>query len=424
MAARWLFFRLLILFSLLSTWSLPVWAYTPPALLGAVNDSASMLSQQERDLLEKYLREHQKVHGNQIVVFTVPGLGRETIEDIAYGAFNGWKLGQQGKDNGVLLVIAPVERKTRIETGKGVGDRITDLQSKQILSERVGPKLKGGKNYEGILAGVTSIASLLTGGPLVPVGEAPTPSQASSKNEEVEPTSIFIDQTGTFPASERTRFLNAYEARKKENKAAFAVVMIQGSPQETYSSICGYNISSFTTAIPSTKGIVTIARDGRILCSYTNPRMKGPGGKNLSSDLTKLPQTLTKLSGEARDQALITGLISAMDHYDIEMPGFFTDPYGDLEAWVYVVIILLILVIIIIIGVKFSGDSDDSSGGGSSYSSNSRSSYSSSSSSRGYSGGYSGGGGSSGGGGASDGYLLCGRTRGIHRCVPNTIVPE
>jgi len=65
----------------------------------------------------------------------VPSLGGEPIEDIAYTTFNTWKIGQHGADNGVLLVLAPGDRRVRIETGKGVGGALTDLQANDISTE-------------------------------------------------------------------------------------------------------------------------------------------------------------------------------------------------------------------------------------------------------------------------------------------------
>ena len=125
-------------------------AYAPPPLVGAVNDTANLLSKGERDALEARLAAHRKAHGHEVVVFTLATLGGESIEDVSYGAFNTWKVGRKGKDDGVLLVIATGERRTRIETGKGVGGEITDLQSKRILaaSGAGSPGRQGGRQQQ------------------------------------------------------------------------------------------------------------------------------------------------------------------------------------------------------------------------------------------------------------------------------------
>jgi uncharacterized protein len=401
MTLRWHFFALylaLLAFFLGGPLAL---AYTPPPLVGAVNDGASLLTPGERSTLESRLKTHRDAHGDEIVVFTVPSLGGESIEDVAYGAFNTWKIGQKGKDNGVLLVIAPKERKTRIETGKGLGHKITDLQSKQILSERVGPRLKEGKNYEGIAAGVESIVSLLTGGPLVPPGEAPRPTSRRPDPPRFEPSSAFVDAVGTFPPAERARFLAAYEARKKQGKATFAVVIADDALAGELPGICGYNLASFRKALPGVKGIVVATRSGSKISEYSGSDSKGPGVEALSQSIAGLAAALSRTSVEARDKALVDGLVRALDGYDVEMPGLLDrlleSPVG------IVLVIIFLLVVFIWIGLKFApSDGGGGSSGGSSWSSGS--SDSSSSWSSGSSGGYSGGGGSSGGGGASDDY--------------------
>ena len=137
--------------------------YTPPPLQGAVNDTAGKLTPEDDAALEAKIADYRAASGNEIVVFVIGSLEGQSIEDVAYGAFNTWKIGKAGLDNGVLLVIAPNERKTRIETGKGVGDRLTDLQSSMILTNQVQPLLKAGKFRAAVEAGVTSIETILAG---------------------------------------------------------------------------------------------------------------------------------------------------------------------------------------------------------------------------------------------------------------------
>src|SRR6185436_945485 len=106
--------------------------------------------------------------------FVVGSLEGETIDDIAYKTFNAWGVGQKGKDNGVLLVIAPNERKVRIETGLGVGGALTDLQSNDIIRQVIAPKLKDNRFFEAIDQGTNAIAEALIKG--TPGGEkAPGP---------------------------------------------------------------------------------------------------------------------------------------------------------------------------------------------------------------------------------------------------------
>jgi uncharacterized protein len=81
---------------------------------------------------------------NEIAVFIPASLEDDTVEDVAFTTFRAWHLGVKGKDNGVLLVIAPVERKAWITTGKGIEGDLTDLQSNDIIRQKIRPALAPG----------------------------------------------------------------------------------------------------------------------------------------------------------------------------------------------------------------------------------------------------------------------------------------
>jgi uncharacterized protein len=142
----------------------PAFAFVVPELTGRVVDPAGKLSSDEKQALEDKLAAFEQGTTNQIAVFVAPSLGGESIEDVSYKVAKTWKLGQAGKDNGVLLTIAPVERKIRIETGKGVGDRLTDLRCNDIIRNRIGPELKQERFYAGIDHGVDDIIGSLQPG--------------------------------------------------------------------------------------------------------------------------------------------------------------------------------------------------------------------------------------------------------------------
>lgn len=139
-------------------------AFTPPPLDSHVVDTAGKLSRAEKLRLDRKLAEIRQKTGFAVVAFLVGSLEGETIEDVAYQTFNTWKVGEKGLDDGVLLVIAPAERKTRIETGKGVGGALTDLQSNDILREVVAPLLKEDRFYEAVDRGTIAIADALIKG--------------------------------------------------------------------------------------------------------------------------------------------------------------------------------------------------------------------------------------------------------------------
>lgn len=139
-------------------------AFTPPPLNGHVVDTAGKLTDADIRFLDQKLDRLRQRSGFAIVAFLVGSLEGETIDDVAYKAFNAWQIGDKGRDNGVLLVIAPAERQVRIETGKGVGGALTDLQSNDIIRSRINPLLQEDRFREAVDRGTTAIARTLMQG--------------------------------------------------------------------------------------------------------------------------------------------------------------------------------------------------------------------------------------------------------------------
>ncbi len=141
--------------------ALPARAFTPPKAQGYVTDTANRLSSAERARIDAHLRAIRERTGNHVIAFLVGSLAGETIEDVAYDTFQSWKIGEAGLDNGVLLIIAPVERRLRIEVGKGLEGELTDLEAAEILRERVKPHLPAMQWERAILEGADAIAARL-----------------------------------------------------------------------------------------------------------------------------------------------------------------------------------------------------------------------------------------------------------------------
>ena len=97
------------------------------------------------------------------MVATIPSLEREEIADFANRLFERWELGQKGKDNGVLLLVATADRKARIEVGYGLEDRLTDALSRRILEERLFPAFRQGRWADGIDATCDGIMEAVKG---------------------------------------------------------------------------------------------------------------------------------------------------------------------------------------------------------------------------------------------------------------------
>lgn len=135
--------------------------WEPPTPTGYVVDTANKLTLSQINALNSKIEGYHKEDSSQIAVLILTSLEGQSIEDVAYKTFNTWKIGNKEKDNGVLLVLAIKERKSRIETGKGIGDKITDLQSNDILRNVLAPRLKVRDFYGGINSTVEHIYSLI-----------------------------------------------------------------------------------------------------------------------------------------------------------------------------------------------------------------------------------------------------------------------
>ncbi len=134
-----------------------------PPLTGRIVDNAGLIAPDARARIEAKLKAHEDKTSDQLVVATLPSLQDRSIEDFANGLFRFWKLGEAAKNNGVLLLVAPKERKVRIEVGYGLEGALTDALSKIIVTTAVTPKFKTGDFAGGIEGGVDAILTILAG---------------------------------------------------------------------------------------------------------------------------------------------------------------------------------------------------------------------------------------------------------------------
>lgn len=136
---------------------------TFPALSGRVVDSADLLSAADEAALTAELRSLEDKASDQLVVVTLPSLQGYAIEDFGYRLGRHWGIGTAKLANGVLLVVAPNERKVRIEVGRGLEPVLTDALSKIIIENAVLPRFRSGDYAGGIKDGVRDIVLALTG---------------------------------------------------------------------------------------------------------------------------------------------------------------------------------------------------------------------------------------------------------------------
>lgn len=147
-------------------WLLPLSApaIDVPYLSGRVVDEAGILSQSTTSKLSADLKAHEERTTNQIAVLTVKSLDGESVEDFAVRVFEAWKLGQKGKDNGVLVIVAPADRRMRIEVGYGLEGTLTDAAAARIIRDRMTPRFKANDFDGGVAQGVAAIVATLEGG--------------------------------------------------------------------------------------------------------------------------------------------------------------------------------------------------------------------------------------------------------------------
>lgn len=134
---------------------------TFPSLSGRVVDQARLLTDAKEAEIAAKLEALEADTSDQLVVVTVDSLQGLEIEDYGYQLGRAWGIGQQNEDNGVLLIVAPNERKVRIEVGYGLEPILTDAMSNQIIQNEILPPFREGGFERGITAGVDAIDTQL-----------------------------------------------------------------------------------------------------------------------------------------------------------------------------------------------------------------------------------------------------------------------
>lgn len=160
-----------------------VWAQsTPefPELTGRVVDRAEMLSPEVEARLSQMLQAHEQASTEQVVVVTVPNLQGYPIEDYGYQLGRHWGIGQEGEDNGALMIVAEEERKIRIEVGYGLEGRLTDADSSVIINRIITPAFRQGDFQTGIVNGAAAMIQVLGGEPMA----APQGQQTAALQEK------------------------------------------------------------------------------------------------------------------------------------------------------------------------------------------------------------------------------------------------
>lgn len=152
--------RLLLILTLLAL-APSAWAQSFPAFDDkGVVDAANLLDPAQEQALSAKLIAQKKASGRSLVVATIPDLQGYDIADYGYRLGRAWGIGDKDS-NGAVLIIAPAERKVRIEVGYGLEGVLTDALSSQIVRNAITPRFKAGDMPGGISAGVDAITGLL-----------------------------------------------------------------------------------------------------------------------------------------------------------------------------------------------------------------------------------------------------------------------
>ncbi len=137
-------------------------APTFPKLSGRVVDEANLLSPATEAALTQKLEALETATGRQLVVATLPSLQGYEIEEYGYQLGRAWKLGDEKNDDGAVLIVAPNERKVRIEVGYGLEPVLTDALSSVIIQSAILPRFKAGDMEGGVVAGTDALIQQLS----------------------------------------------------------------------------------------------------------------------------------------------------------------------------------------------------------------------------------------------------------------------
>ena len=146
-----------------------------PAFDSPVVDTTGTLDAASKQQLEQQALALQQRKGSQLQVLVIPSTAPETIEQYAVRAFESFKLGRKGLDDGLLLVVAKDDRKVRIEVGYGLEGAIPDITAGRVIQEYMVPKFRQGDYAGGIVDATAQLVKLIDGEPLPePVADNPT----------------------------------------------------------------------------------------------------------------------------------------------------------------------------------------------------------------------------------------------------------
>ena len=130
---------------------------------GRVTDQTGTLTPDQIAALDRNLEAYERETTNQIAVLLIPSLEGDSLEDYSIRLAEKWKIGQKGRNNGVILLVVKNDRKLRIEAGYGLEGALPDALSGTIIRDEITPRFRNGQFFEGIEAGLRAIMAATKG---------------------------------------------------------------------------------------------------------------------------------------------------------------------------------------------------------------------------------------------------------------------
>ena len=134
---------------------------TPPAPVRWVTDQVGFLSADARARLDAQLGGYERSTGHQVLVWIDSTVGGGAVEDFTIKAFEAWRVGRKGIDDGLVLFVFADDRKVRVEVGYGLEERVPDIVANRIIQDRILPKIRAGDRDGAIADGVAGLVSAI-----------------------------------------------------------------------------------------------------------------------------------------------------------------------------------------------------------------------------------------------------------------------
>jgi uncharacterized protein len=142
-----------------------------PEPTGRVVDEAGLLDLESENALNDKLESTQRLLGPQLVVVTVNSLGGKSIEEFGMALGNKWGVGDKKRDDGMILLVAPNERRVRIEVGFGLEQLFPNEICQAIIDETILPHFVAGRMQEGIVDAIDRIVGRMKAAKTLPAND-------------------------------------------------------------------------------------------------------------------------------------------------------------------------------------------------------------------------------------------------------------